>query len=117
MFLELEEVVPKSDVEEDKLNFRDNLKLAIQHSKGTKRNAIEKHLEGIKHWGMNLLERQERVNQALQNRPIVLRNRRQRKKTSDTPINLPFFYYQFTKDHSIPNLIWNHKVSFYYYFF
>lgn len=111
MFLECNDEVPRSDLEEDKLNFRDNLKLAIQHSNQSRRNVIEKHLEGIKHWGMNLIDRQEKVNQALQNRPIVLRNRRQRKRTSDVPINLPYFYYQFQKDHSIPNLIWNHKVS------
>lgn len=114
MFLESTDEVPKSDVEEDKLNFRDNLNLAMQHSSKTGRggrNAIEKHLEGIKHWGLNLIDRQEKVNQAMQNRPIVLRNRRQRKKLSEKDINLPYFFYQFVKDHSIPNLIWNHKVS------
>lgn len=113
MFLESTNEVPRSDVEEDKLNFRDNLNLAIQHSSKTARgrNVIEKHLEGIKHWGLNLIDRQEKVNQAMQNRPIVLRNRRQRKKVTDKEINLPYFFYQFVKDHSIPNLIWNHKVS------
>lgn len=110
MFLETAEEVPKTDLEEDKLNFRDNLKLAIQHSNKTKKNTIEKHLEGIKHWGMNLIDRQEKISQSLQTRPIVLRNRRQRKKTTDLEINLPYFFYQFNKDHSIPNLIWNHKV-------
>lgn len=45
MFLESEDSVPKSDIEDDKLNFRDNLKLAIQHSNETKPNIIEKHLE------------------------------------------------------------------------
>lgn len=111
MFLESADEVPRSDIEEDKLNFRDNLNLAIEHSSKTKRNVIEKHLDGIKHWGLNLIERQEKVNQALQNRPIVLRNRRQRKKITDKEINLPYFYYQFMRDHTIPNLIWNHKVS------
>lgn len=111
MYLESQDEVPKTDIEEDKLNFRDNLKLAIQHSnKSSRRNVLEKHLEGIKHWGMNLIDRQEKVNQAMQNRPIVLRNRRQRKRTSDIPINLLYFFYQFARDHSIPNLIWNHKV-------
>lgn len=109
MFLESTDEVPSTDVEEDKLNFRDNLNLAIQHSNKSKRSVIEKHLEGIKHWGLNLIDRQEKINQALQNRPIVLRNRRQRKKLNDK-INLPFFFYQFLRDHSIPNLIWNHKV-------
>lgn len=110
MFLESVDEVPNADIEEDKLNFRDNLNLAMQHSNKSKRSVIEKHLEGIKHWGLNLIDRQEKLNQALQNRPIVLRNRRQRKKLNDKTINLPFFFYQFTRDHSTPNLIWNHKV-------
>lgn len=110
MFLESSEEVPSSDIEEDKLIFRDNLNLAIQHSNKGKRGVIEKHLEDIKHWGLNLIDRQEKVNQALQSRPIVLRNRRQRKKLNDKIVNLPYFFYQFLRDHSIPNLIWNHKV-------
>lgn len=109
MFLESPDEVPKADIESDKLNFRDNLKLAVQHSNKNIRSAIEKHLEGIKHWGLNLIDRQEKINQAMQSRPIVLRNRRQRKNTTDQIVNLPYFFYQFTKDHSIPNLIWNHK--------
>lgn len=114
MFLESSDDVPSADIEEDKLNFRDNLNLAIQHSNKSKLNVIEKHLEGIKHWGLNFIDRQEKVNQALQNRPIVLRNRRQRKQTTEKIINLPYFFYQFMKDHSIPNLIWNHKVWWFY---
>lgn len=109
MFLESTDEVPKSSTEEDKLNFRDNLQLAVQHSNKNMRTTIEKHIEGIKHWGLTLLDRQEKVNQALQSRPIVLRNRRQRKKTTEKIVNLPYFYYQFMRDHSIPNLIWNHK--------
>lgn len=109
MFLESADEVPKAETESDKLNFRDNLKLAVQHSNKNMRSTIERHLEGIKHWGLNLIDRQEKINQAMQNRPIVLRNRRQRKKNTDKVVNLPYFFYQFTKDHSIPNLIWNHK--------
>ena len=45
MFLESEDSVPETDVEEDKLNFRDNLKFAIQHSNKTRKNVIEKHLQ------------------------------------------------------------------------
>lgn len=111
MFLESADEVPKGDAEEDRLNFRDNLNLAIQHSNKSKRHVIEKHLEDIKHWGLSLIDRQEKINQAIQNRPIVLRNRRVRKKITDKEINLPYFYYQFLRDHSLPNLIWNHKVS------
>ncbi|XP_065077705.1 dnaJ homolog subfamily C member 13 isoform X2 [Ochlerotatus camptorhynchus] len=110
-FLESEDPVPKEDTEEDKLNFRDNLKLAVQHSSRNKRlnYLIEKHLEGIKHWGLNLMDRQEKVQQTMKNRPIVLRNRRQKKKTGEEVINLPLFFYQFNKNHAMPNLIWNHK--------
>ncbi|XP_029728722.2 dnaJ homolog subfamily C member 13 isoform X2 [Aedes albopictus] len=110
-FLESEDPVPKEDAEEDKLNFRDNLKLAVQHSSRNKRlnYLIEKHLEGIKHWGLNLMDRQEKVQQTMKNRPIVLRNRRQKKKIGDEIVNLPLFFYQFNKNHAMPNLIWNHK--------
>lgn len=45
MFLESPDPVPQTDVEEDKLNFRDNLSLAMQHSSQPKRNALVKHLE------------------------------------------------------------------------
>ncbi|XP_039452152.1 dnaJ homolog subfamily C member 13 isoform X2 [Culex pipiens pallens] len=110
-FLESEDPVPKEDVEEDKLNFRDNLKLAVQHSSKNKRlnYLLEKHLEGIKHWGLNLIDRQEKIQQSQKNRPIVLRNRRQKKKTGNEVINLPLFFYQFNKNHAMPNLIWNLK--------
>lgn len=60
---------------------------------------------------MNLLEQQDPAAQAIKNRPVVLRNRRQRKKKEDDILNLPYFFYNFAKDHSLPNLIWNHKVG------
>lgn len=110
MFLDSEDEVPKEGSEEDKLNFRDNLKLAIQHAdKSTKRNVLEKHLEGIKHWGLNLMDRQEKMSQAMKTRPVVLRNRRQKQKTTESAMNLPLFFYQFQCNHELPNLIWNHK--------
>jgi DnaJ homolog subfamily C member 13 len=111
MYIESNDTVPKDDVEDDKLNFRDNLKLAVQQSSKNKRlnYLIDKHLEEIKHWGLNLIDRQEKVTQSQKNRPIVLRNRRQKKKTNDGVVNLPLFFYQFQKNHAMPNLIWNHK--------
>lgn len=42
-----------------------------------------------------------------QDRPIVLRKRRQRIRTS---LNWPLFYFMFERDHEKPNLIWNLKV-------
>lgn len=44
-FLESDEAVPRADMEDDKLNFRDNLQLAINHSNRSRVNVIEKHLE------------------------------------------------------------------------
>ncbi|CAH2042626.1 unnamed protein product, partial [Iphiclides podalirius] len=38
-------------------------------------------------------------------RPVVLRRRRERLKST---ANWPLFYYQFHRDHALPNLIWNH---------
>ena len=49
MFLESKDPVPKEAEEADKVNFRDNLKLASQHSSGKNirlNYLIEKHLEG-----------------------------------------------------------------------
>lgn len=115
MFLDSEDDVPREGTEEDKLNFRDNLKLAIQHSdKSTSRRNIiekhlEKHLEGVKHWGLNLMDRQEKMSQAMKIRPVVLRNRRTKQKTTESAMNLPLFFYQFQNNHELPNLIWNHK--------
>ena len=41
-------------------------------------------------------------------KPIVLRKRRQRIKSE---ANWPLFYYYFNRDHTRPNLIWNFKVT------
>ncbi|CAK1584790.1 unnamed protein product [Parnassius mnemosyne] len=38
-------------------------------------------------------------------RPVLLRRRRERLKST---ANWPLFYYQFHRDHALPNLIWNH---------
>lgn len=114
MFLESEDDVPKDDVEEDRLNTRDNLQMAVQHSNQRNKRMqylIEKHLDGIKHWGLNLIDRQieQKPVNPLKHRPVVLRNRRKRKPMSEAIFNLPLFFYQFTKNHTLPNLIWNHK--------
>jgi hypothetical protein len=50
----------------------------------------------------------ERREDKLRERPIVLRKRRERIKSE---ANWSLFYYKFTQDHALPNLIWNHKVS------
>ena len=85
----------------------------------------ERHIEiAMQHWrtrmgkdfnipGVNRLtsEKKEDGNapkkaQNPQDRPIVLRKRRQRVKSSE---NWPLFYYQFEQDHAKPNLIWNFR--------
>jgi len=45
--------------------------------------------------------------QAQQEKLVVLRKHRQRIKSE---ANWKLFYYQFNRDHSKPNLIWNFKV-------
>ena len=50
----------------------------------------------------------ERREDKLKERPIVLRKRRERIKSE---ANWSLFYYKFTQDHALPNLIWNHKVN------
>ena len=45
--------------------------------------------------------------QASQEKLVVLRKHRQRVKSE---ANWKLFYYQFNRDHSRPNLIWNFKV-------
>ena len=47
-------------------------------------------------------------------RPIVLRKRRERVKSSG---NWHLFYYMFTQDQAKPNLIWNYKVILIFFFF
>lgn len=121
-FLDSKEFVPKEAVEQEMLNYRDNLKLAQDHANKNKRNpnwvVLEKQLKmmekrvehytnlALQHWGARIgitLKREEKIKE----RPIVLRRRREKKKAES---NWPLFYWNFTQDHTLPNLIWNHKV-------
>lgn len=107
-YLDSTDSAPKPSI--DHINVRDNLKLAQDHSAKTKRRTppslqvIEKHVEMfLQHWRSRIgLENEEK----LQQRPIVLRKRRERIKTE---ANWAMFYYQFNQDHSRPDLIWNFK--------
>lgn len=66
---------------------------------------LAKHVEGaLQHWRSkdHTQRRQDRPKE----RPVVLRRRRQRVKAEG---NWDFLYYQFWKEHSLPNLIWNSK--------
>ncbi|GFG28396.1 hypothetical protein Cfor_00863 [Coptotermes formosanus] len=137
-YLDSEDKVPDSVLEQEHLNTRDNLKIAQDHANKNRRGQhwitierqiriLEKHMElyayraekmanpthktkrwtlqnALRHWGDRMgLERRE---DKLKERPIVLRKRRERIKSE---ANWSLFYYKFTQDHALPNLIWNHK--------
>ena len=157
-FLDSEDAVPKDDI--DRLNTRDNLKLAMEADqkesnavllaagKGLKtakaqavktaeivtektyvytdqaRQIAEKHMElALTHWRQRMGSNwQPSLNWVRseggsgssgpawlsknQERPIVLRKRREYVKSS---ANWALFYYHFNKDHARANLIWNYK--------
>lgn len=121
-FLDSKDSVPKEAVEQEMLNYRDNLKLAQDDAIKNKRNPnwtavqrqlkmMEKQVEhytnlALQHWGTRVgitLKRDEKVKE----KPIVLRRRREKKKAES---NWTLFYWNFNQDHNLPNLIWNHKV-------
>ncbi|ELU18389.1 hypothetical protein CAPTEDRAFT_227625 [Capitella teleta] len=106
VYLDSEDEVPDDDV--DRLHIRDNLKLAMDNENRKKKHAqwkvIEKQVEMMMlHWRARI---GERIGLENKEKPIVLRKRRQRMKSE---ANWKLFYYQFSKDHAKPNLIWNFK--------
>ncbi|XP_012268108.2 dnaJ homolog subfamily C member 13 isoform X2 [Athalia rosae] len=114
-YLDSDEKVPNSFLEEERLNNRDNLKIAIDHASKNKKSpqwiaierqmrVVEKHVENaLQHWGARVgIERHEKIKE----RPIVLRKRRERIKSE---ANWKLFYYKFNQNHALSNLIWNHK--------
>nr|CAD7401104.1 unnamed protein product [Timema poppensis] len=115
-YLDSEESVPSSNLEQERLNTRDNLKMAQDHASKNRKGpqwvaierqlrVVEKHVEhALQHWGarMGLERRDDKVRE----RPVVLRKRRERIKSE---ANWPLFYYKFNQDHTLANLIWNHK--------
>ncbi|XP_058807941.1 dnaJ homolog subfamily C member 13 isoform X2 [Phymastichus coffea] len=114
-YLDSEEKVPDTYKEEERLDHRDNLKIAIDHATKNKKSPqwiaierqmriIEKHLDNaLEHWGAKVgIERREKIKE----RPVVLRKRRERVKSE---ANWKLFYYKFSQDHALSNLIWNHK--------
>ncbi|KAJ3648782.1 hypothetical protein Zmor_020558 [Zophobas morio] len=120
-FLDSEDKVPEHALEQELLNHRDNLKIAQDHANKSKKNpnwaAVERQLKNVEkrvehytnlalqHWGARVgitIERKEKIKE----RPIVLRKRRERIKAE---ANWILFYWKFSQDHALPNLIWNHK--------
>ncbi|XP_023317683.1 dnaJ homolog subfamily C member 13 isoform X2 [Trichogramma pretiosum] len=114
-YLDSDEKVPDRYLEQERLDHRDNVKIALDHAARNRKNpqwlmiekqikVVEKHLENaLEHWGARVgIERREKM----RDRPIVLRKRRERVKSES---NWKLFYYKFNQDHALPNLIWNHK--------
>ncbi|XP_063386094.1 dnaJ homolog subfamily C member 13 [Cydia fagiglandana] len=118
-FLESTEAPPAAALEADRINERDNLELAqasvkprAAHWEALERQVkyVEKHLEhyatlALQHWAARAGGPARAARDAARERPVVLRRRRERLKSS---ANWPLFYYQFHRDHALPNLIWNH---------
>ncbi|XP_054167917.1 dnaJ homolog subfamily C member 13-like [Oppia nitens] len=115
-YLDSDEKPPKEAIHS--LLVRDNLKLAQNHSlKNTSRldiirdihpsvRVIERHLDNVfQHWRQRI-GIQKKDDPKLMQRPVVLRKRRERVKSTD---NWNLLYYQFWRDHSKPDLIWNFK--------
>ncbi|XP_070570129.1 dnaJ homolog subfamily C member 13-like isoform X2 [Ptychodera flava] len=98
-YLDSDELVP---FEKDMLHVRDNVKVAQDQSS---RNHLNPHLQQIEnfllHWKAKLMQEKKK-----NDKPIVLRKRRQRIKSE---ANWLLFYYKFNQDHAKSNLIWNHK--------
>ncbi|XP_023212063.1 dnaJ homolog subfamily C member 13-like, partial [Centruroides sculpturatus] len=110
-YLDSSEQVPEVSI--DRINIRDNLRLAQDHALRNMKKAppswqvIEKHVELVlQHWRsrIGLQKKEDKIQ-----KPIVLRKRRERIKCE---ANWQMFYYQFNQDHSKPDLIWNYRVSF-----
>lgn len=119
-YLDSQEKVPDSVLKEETIQTRDNLKLAQEHfdknKKAPQRIIIERQMKMLdkqldkmlQHWGASLgLEKIKSKDKEKKERPVVLRRRREKVKSS---ANWTLFYYKFKQDHSQPSLIWNHKV-------
>ncbi|XP_064647249.1 dnaJ homolog subfamily C member 13-like isoform X1 [Lineus longissimus] len=106
----LDSMDPVPENEEDRLHTRDNLKMAVEdHARKQRLNPhlrmIERKVEHIlMHWRSRIGLESRKQNK--DEKPIVLRKRRQRIKSE---ANWPLFYYYFNKDHAKSNLIWNYK--------
>ncbi|XP_033628714.1 dnaJ homolog subfamily C member 13-like isoform X2 [Asterias rubens] len=99
-YLDSEEKVPEK--ERDLIHMRDNLKMAQDQSGKSNRSLQWHQIETtLLHWKQRIGKAEKK-----QDKPIVLRKRRQRIKSED---NWDLFYYKFNIDSALPNLIWNFK--------
>ena len=119
-YLDSQEKVPDSVLAEERLISRDNLKLAQEHAEKHKKGPqwitierqlkiVEKHLDhALQHWGAKWGFERRIKEKERKDRPVVLRRRRERIKSTS---NWSLFYYKFKQDHALHSLIWNHKVN------
>ncbi|XP_030062368.1 dnaJ homolog subfamily C member 13 isoform X1 [Microcaecilia unicolor] len=122
-YLDSTDSVPEKDV--DRMHVRDNLKLATdQYGKSNKvpewqrlagkaAKEVEKFTKEkidlvLMHWRdrMGITQKEDRNNMNINQKPVILRKRRQRIKIES---NWDLFYYKFHQDHARSNLIWNFK--------
>lgn len=101
--------------DEDRLNTRDNLKIASGAYKASQPNQfvkqvrnvekfVEKQIEvALRHWRLKTAQEARTKNQF---RPVALRKRRQNLKIEG---NWALFYHKFGYDHAMPDLIWNYN--------
>ncbi|XP_013915445.1 PREDICTED: dnaJ homolog subfamily C member 13 [Thamnophis sirtalis] len=122
-YLDSNDPVPEKDW--DRMHIRDNLKIANDQygkfnkvpewqrlagkaAKGVEKFAKEKVDLVLMHWRdkMGIAQKEDRNNMNLNQKPVILRKRRQRIKIQG---NWDLFYYRFLQDHARSNLIWNFK--------
>ncbi|XP_058039929.1 dnaJ homolog subfamily C member 13 isoform X4 [Ahaetulla prasina] len=122
-YLDSNDPVPEKDW--DRMHIRDNLKIANDQygkfnkvpewqrlagkaAKGVEKFAKEKVDLVLMHWRdkMGIAQKEDRNNMNLNQKPVILRKRRQRIKIQ---ANWDLFYYRFLQDHARSNLIWNFK--------
>ncbi|XP_043082003.1 dnaJ homolog subfamily C member 13-like isoform X3 [Puntigrus tetrazona] len=122
-YLDSSDLVPEKDV--DRMHIRDNVKIATdqfgrnkvpewQRIAGKAAKEVEKFAKEkadivLMHWRdkMGIAQKeQDRNNLNTNQKPVILRKRRQRIKIES---NWELFYYKFQLDHARSNLIWNLK--------
>ncbi|KAM3822189.1 dnaJ homolog subfamily C member 13 isoform 2-T4 [Vipera latastei] len=122
-YLDSKDPVPDKDY--DRMHIRDNLKIANdqygkfnkvpewQRLAGKAAKEVEKFAKEkvdlvLMHWRdkMGIAQKEDRNNMNLNQKPVILRKRRQRIKIQ---ANWDLFYYRFIQDHARSNLIWNFK--------
>ncbi|XP_016298741.1 dnaJ homolog subfamily C member 13 [Sinocyclocheilus anshuiensis] len=121
-YLDSSDPVPEKDV--DRMHIRDNVKIATdqfgrnkvpewQRIAGKAAKEVEKFAKEkadivLLHWRdkMGIAQKEDRNNLNANQKPVILRKRRQRIKIES---NWELFYYKFQLDHARSNLIWNLK--------